>query len=45
MSKKKLRAFVKKYMQVKLIGGRMFIERKSLEHLLSDTNREKFPLD
>ena len=45
VSKKRIRTFVKKYMPVKLIGGRMFVERDLLERLLSDTERECFPLD
>ena len=45
ISKKKIRSFVKKYMPVKFIGGRMYVERSLLEQLLSDTDREYFPLD
>ena len=45
ISKKKLRAFVKKYMPVKFIGGRMYVERELLEDILSDRDREQFPLN
>ena len=43
--KKKIRSFVKKYLPVKMIGGRMFVERALLERLLADTEREKLPLN
>jgi len=36
VSKKKIRSLVKKYLQVKFIGGRMYVEREALERLLSD---------
>ena len=35
LSKKKLRAFTKKYLNVKIIGNRMFVEREQLEKVLS----------
>lgn len=35
ISKKKLRAFSKKYLDVKIIGNRMFVEREQLESLLN----------
>ena len=44
VSKKKIRVFVKKYLPVKLIGGRMFNERDALERLLSDPDRDILPL-
>ena len=44
VSKKKIRVFVKKYLPVKLIGGRMFAERDALERLLSDPDRDILPL-
>ena len=44
MSKKKIRCFVKKYLPVKLIGGRIFTEREALEALLKNPDRELFPL-
>ena len=35
MSKKKLRVFARKYLDVKVIGNRMFVEREQLESLLN----------
>ena len=35
MSKKKLRVFAKKYLDVKVIGNRIFVEREQLESLLN----------
>ena len=35
MSKKKLRIFAKKYLDVKIIGNRMFVEREQLESILN----------
>ena len=45
ISKKKIRSFVKKYVPIKIIGGRIYVERILLEQLLSNTERERFPLD
>lgn len=44
ISQKKIRAFVKKYLPIKLIGGRIYVERALLEQLLSDHDRDNFPL-
>ena len=44
VSKKKIRAFVKKYLNIKLIGGRIYVEREALEDILGDPEREIFPL-
>lgn len=44
VSKKKIRAFVKKYLNIKLIGGRIYVEREALEKILGDPEREIFPL-
>ena len=44
ISKKKIRFFVKKYLQVKTIGGRLFVERETLEKLLADGENQKFAL-
>ena len=44
-SKKKIRNFAKLYLNPKMIGGRMYVERESLERLLSDPDRERLPLD
>ena len=45
IGKKKIRALVKKYLQVKTIGNRMYIDRDALERLLSDPDTEYLPLD
>ena len=45
VSKKKIRCFVKKYLPIKLIGGRIFTEREAFEDLLKDPDRELFPLE
>ena len=43
VSKKKIRSFVKKYLPIKLIGGRIFVERDALEKLLTDPDRDILP--
>lgn len=45
MSKKKIRCFVKKYLPVKLIGGRIFTEREALESLLRKPRQRTVPSD
>lgn len=45
VSKKRIRCLVKKYLQVKMIGGRIYIERDAFERLLSDPDREYLPLN
>ena len=45
VSKKRIRVFVQKYMPINRIGGRIFVDRDILEALLSDPEREAFPLD
>lgn len=45
VSKKKIRALVKGYLPVKVIGSRIFTDRDALEQLLSDPDRVVFPLD
>ena len=45
MSKKKLRVFVKKYLDVKIIGKRMFVEREQLETVLSCDNIKELTLN
>ena len=35
ISKKKIREFVKEHLNVRLIGGRIYVEREALEALLS----------
>ena len=44
LSKKRARRFVKTYLDPKIIGNRIYVEREKLEALLSDPNRERFPL-
>ena len=44
VSKKKIRSFVKKYLPIKLIGSRIFVERDALEKLLTDPDRDILPL-
>lgn len=45
VSKRKARRFVSLYLEPKRIGNRIYVERAKLETLLSDPNRENFPLD
>lgn len=45
LSKKRARRFVKTYLDPKIIGNRIYVERAKLEALLSDPDRERFPLD
>lgn len=45
VSKKKARKFVALYMDPKRIGNRIYVERAKLEELLTDPNREEFPLE
>lgn len=44
ISKKRARRFVKTYLDPKIIGNRIYVERSKLEALLSDPDRERFPL-
>ena len=45
VSKRKARRFVVLYLEPKRIGNRIFVEREKLEALLSDPDRERFPLN
>ena len=45
MSKKKLRVFVKKYLDVKVIGKRMYVDREQLESLLSSDDIKEMTLN
>ena len=45
LSKKRIRALVKLYLPVKMIGGRIYTEREQLEELLTDPDRDYLPLD
>lgn len=44
ISKKKIRGLARQYLNAKMIGGRLFVERESLERLLHDPNMNHFPL-
>ena len=44
LSRKRARRFVKTYLDPKIIGNRIYVEREKLEALLSDPDRERFPL-
>ena len=44
VSKKRIRMFVKKYLPVKVIGSRMFVDRVALEELLNNPEQEQFSL-
>ena len=45
VSKRKARKFAECYCVTKRVGGRIYVERKQLETLLADPDRENFPLD
>ena len=45
VSKRKARRFVSLYLEPKRIGNRIFVERHKLEELLSNPDRDTFPLD
>ena len=45
VSRRKARKFVSLYLDPKRIGNRIYVERSKLEALLSDPNRETFPLN
>ena len=45
LSSKRIRRFVKLYLDPKMIGNRLFVDRAKLEALLSDPDRERFPLN
>lgn len=45
ISKKRARKFALLYLDGKYIGNRIFVERDRLEALLSDPDREKYPLN
>ena len=44
VSKKRIRALVKQYLNVKVIGGRIFVDRSQLEALLNSTEQNNFPI-
>lgn len=45
VSKRKARKFVSLYLTPKRIGNRIYVDRTELERLLSDPDREEFPLN
>ena len=45
ISKKKIRILAKKYLPTKMLGNRIFVERKQLEDLLSSTDIERLDLN
>ena len=45
ISKKRIRKFVSIYLDAVYIGNRIFVDRAKLEALLSDPDRDRFPLD
>ena len=45
ISRRKARKFVALYLTPKRVGNRIYVERAQLERLLSDPDRELFPLD
>ena len=45
ISKKKIREFVKEHLYVKMIGGRIYVERVALETLLSSGKNQRCSLD
>lgn len=45
VSKRKARKFVSLYLDTKRIGNRIYVERAKLEELLTNPNRENFPLE
>lgn len=45
LSKKKVREFVKEHLNVRLIGGRIYVQRAALENLLSSEKSQRSSLD
>ena len=45
VSRRKARRLVHLYLNPKVIGNTLYVDRKELEDLLSDPDREKFPLN
>lgn len=45
VSKRKARRFVELYLTPKRVGNRIYVERRQLEQLLADPEKETFPLD
>ncbi len=45
VSKRKARKFISLYLEPKRIGNRLYVDRHKLEQLLSNPDREEFPLN
>ena len=45
VSKRNARKFVSLYLDTNRIGNRIYVERAKLEELLTDPNREDYPLE
>ena len=45
ISKKKIRVLMKKYLPVRMIGNRIFVERKALEELLASEDGQRLDLN
>ena len=45
ISRRKARKFVALYLTPKRVGNRIYVKRSQLEKLLSDPDRELFPLE
>ena len=45
ISRKRARKFALLYLDAKRIGNRLFVERDKLDALLSDSDRDRFPLN
>ena len=45
ISRKKIREFVKEHLNVRLIGGRIYVQRAALETLLSSGKSQRSSLD
>ena len=44
ISRKKLRIFVKRYLDTKMIGNRIFVNRNELEEILNNPENQKLPI-
>lgn len=45
VSKKKARKIVSLYLEPKMIGNKLFVDRAKLEALLNNPHRDRLPLD
>lgn len=45
MSKKRIRCLLRRHLQVKIIGGRIYTDREAFEILLADPDKEYLSLD